>query len=106
MRAGIGSAGLARLGSWSVTAGEGYSAEDDGDSGGELRGDRPVVVGSIAALLDPVEPIHQTHAVDSRRILGVVVRPGDEKPSRDIAIVKNTFDIALPLDQATHQRVR
>jgi hypothetical protein len=28
------------------------------------------------------------------------------KPSRDIAMVKNTFDIALPLDRATHRRVR
>src|SRR5215213_452851 len=43
-----------------------------------VRVARPEVIGSVAALLDSVEPIHQTHAVDSGRILGVVVRPGDE----------------------------
>jgi hypothetical protein len=71
---------------------------EDAKNAGVLA--RPVANRGVAALLDSVEPIHQAHAVDSGQTLGVVVRPV-MKPSRDIAMVKNTFDIALPLDQGS-----
>jgi hypothetical protein len=75
---------------------------EDAKNAGVLA--RPVANRGVAALLDSVEPIHQTHAVDSGRILGVVARPGDEAVQGH-RHGQEHLRHHLSLDQATHQRV-
>src|SRR6476469_2934696 len=76
-------------GGWWVGTKIGSPPGDDGTAGHRLVEDkatvgigRPVIVGIVAVLTALTEPVHQSHAADAGRIVGVVARACDEPVER------------------------